>query len=232
MHKKPFQNALVFDYEKVYYTYYIVIIQEVWFMTEIEKRDAGMMFQASSFLKEMFEARDKCKEYSNIPYSEFDKRVEFIKNFFAKTGKNCFVENGFKCNQGSNISVGDNFYCNFNCTIYDSCAVTIGDNVMIGPCVTICTATHPTKACERINDEGNELAFPITIEDNVWIGGGAFINPGVTIGKGAVVASGAVVTKDVPENALVAGVPAVVKKIIDNEAEASAEYKHFDFERM
>lgn len=210
---------LVFDYEKVYHILCIKRYKRC-AMTEIEKRDAGMMFQATSFLKEMFEARDKCTEYNNIPYSEYEKRTEFIKKLFAKTGKNVSVENGFKCNQGSNISVGDNFYCNFNCTIYDSCAVTIGDNVMIGPCVTLCTATHPIKACERINDNGEELAFPITIGDNVWIGGGAFINPGVTIGKGAVVASGAVVTKDVPENALVAGVPAVVKKIIDNSGEA------------
>ena len=83
--------------------------------------------------------------------------------------------------------------------------------------MTLCTATHPTKASERLNEAGEELSFPITIGDNVWIGGGAFINPGVTIGKGAVVASGSVVTKDVPENALVAGVPAVVKKYIENE---------------
>ena len=59
---------------------------------------------------------------------------------------------------------------------------------MFGPCVTLCTATHPTKASERLNEAGEELSFPITIGDNVWIGGGAFINPGVTIGKGAVVA--------------------------------------------
>ena len=88
---------------------------------------------------------------------------------------------------------------------------------MFGPNVTLCTATHPVKASERLNEKGEELSFPITIGDNVWIGGGAFINPGVTIGEGAVVASGAVVTKDVPPNALVAGVPATVKKIIEND---------------
>ncbi len=186
-------------------------------MTEIEKRDAGMLYKPMEFIGEMLEARDKCTEYGNIPYAEFDRRVEFIKGFFGSCGKKPFVENGFKCNQGSNIHVGDNFYCNFNCTIYDSCAVNIGNNVMIGPCVTLCTATHPIKAAERLNKDGEELAFPINIGDNVWIGGGAFINPGVTIGKGAVVASGAVVTKDVPENALVAGVPAVIKKYIGNE---------------
>ncbi|MBR2042579.1 MAG: sugar O-acetyltransferase [Oscillospiraceae bacterium] len=188
-------------------------------MTELEKRDLGLMYSPMVCIKEMFEARDKCTQYNNIPYSEQEKRTAFIKNLFGKTGKNVTVENGFKCNMGSNIFVGENFYCNFNCTIYDAGPVIIGDNVMFGPCVTLCTATHPTKANERINEKGEELSFPITIGDNVWIGGGAFINPGVTIGKGAVVASGSVVTKDVPENALVAGVPAVVKKIIDNSAE-------------
>ena len=186
-------------------------------MTEKEKCDLGLMYCPMEFIGDMFSARDKCTEYSRIPYSEFDKRVEFIKNFFGKTGEKVMVENGFKCNLGYNIEVGENFYCNFNCTIYDAGKVKIGDNVMFGPNVTLCTATHPTKASERINEAGEELSFPITIGDNVWIGGGAFINPGVTIGKGAVVASGAVVTKDVPENALVAGVPAVIKKYIENE---------------
>lgn len=185
-------------------------------MTEIEKRDAGMMYNPLVCIGEMLAARDKCTEYNNIPCSEPKKREEFIKNFFGKTGKNVTVENGFRCNMGSNIFVGENFYCNFNCTIYDAGPVNIGDNVMIGPCVTICTATHPIEAHLRINDKCEELSFPITIGDNVWIGGGAFINPGVKIGKGAVVASGAVVTRDVPENALVAGVPAVVKKYIEN----------------
>ena len=184
---------------------------------EIEKRDAGKMYRPSVFLGEMFAARDKCTEYAKIPLSEFDRRVAFIKDFFGRAGKDPIVENGFHCNQGSNIFVGDNFYCNFNCTIYDSCPVTIGDNVMFGPCVTVCTATHPVKAAERLNEEGAELAYPVTIGNNVWIGGGAFINPGVTIGDGAVVASGAVVTRDVPANALVAGVPAEIKKYIEND---------------
>ena len=183
---------------------------------EIAKRDAGKLYCPAVFFGEMLEARDKCTEYSAIPYKEFDRRSEFIRKFFGHAGENVFVENGFKCDHGSNIFVGDNFYCNFNCTIYDSCSVTIGDNVMIGPNVIICTATHPIKVSERVNEKGEELAFPINIGNNVWIGGGAFINPGVTIGDGAVVASGAVVTKDVPPDTLVAGVPAKVKREIDN----------------
>ena len=183
---------------------------------EAEKRDRGELYDPAVFLDEMFHARDMCTEYSLIPYAEQEKRQEFIRKMFGHTGKNPIVENGFKCSQGSNISVGDNFYCNMNCVIYDSCAVEIGNNVMFGPGVTVCTATHPLKASERLNPEGKELAFPITIGNDVWIGGGAFINPGVTIGDGAVIASGAVVTKDVPANTLAAGVPAEVKKVISN----------------
>ena len=184
---------------------------------EIAKRDAGKLYCPAVFFGEMLEARDKCTEYSAIPYKEFDRRSEFIRKFFGRAGKNVFVENGFKCDHGSNIFVGDNFYCNFNCTIYDSYTVTIGNNVMIGPNVTICTATHPVEKALRLDPNQSEYAKPVTICDNVWIGGGVFINPGVTIGEGAVIASGAVVTKDVPANTLAAGVPAAVKKNINNE---------------
>lgn len=180
-----------------------------------ELRAKGEYYCPSVFLEEMMWARDKCLELDNTPYAEFEKRVELVHELFGSVGKNVFVERGFKCEQGKNIFVGDNFYCNFNCTIYDSYTVKIGNNVMIGPNVTLCTATHPTKAAIRTSQTG-EYALPITIGDNVWIGGGAFINPGVTIGEGAVIASGAVVTKDVPANCVVAGVPAVVKKAIDN----------------
>ena len=184
---------------------------------QAEKRAAGKLYCPGAFLEEMFWARDKCLELDNIPYAEFDRRVKLIHELFGSVGKNVFVERGFKCEQGKNIHVGDNFYCNFNCTIYDSYTVTIGNNVMIGPNVTICTATHPVEKALRLDPNQSEYAKPVTICDNVWIGGGAFINPGVTIGEGAGIASGAVVTKNVPANTLAAGVPAAVKKNINNE---------------
>lgn len=184
---------------------------------QAKKRAAGELYCPSVFIDEMFWARDMCLKLDNIPYGEFDRRVELVRELFGSVGKNVFVERGFKCEQGKNIRVGDNFYCNFNCTIYDTVAVSIGNNVMIGPNVTICTATHPVEKALRLDPEQCEYAQPITIGDNVWIGGGAFINPGVAIGEGAVIASGAVVTKDVPANTLAAGVPAVVKKSINNE---------------
>ena len=220
--RSAFKESLVFHAEKVYdngkfqWEENIMTEDEI-LEIEIRKRDAGKLYKPSVFIGEMLSARDKCREYDKIPYAEMDKREAFIRDLFKKVGKEPFVEMGFKCNQGKNISVGDYFYCNFNCVIYDSAPVTIGDHVMIGPNVTLCAATHPVLVKERLNDKGEELAFPITIGNNVWIGGGAFINPGVTIGDGAVIASGAVVTKDVPANTLVAGVPAVVKKMIPNE---------------
>ena len=104
----------------------------------------------------------------------------------------------------------------------DTNTITIGDDTMLGPNVTLCTATHPVKAAERCNAEGREYALPIRIGNQVWIGAGAIINPGVTIGDRVVVASGSVVTTDVPDDCLVAGVPAVIKKRIDNGQDATA----------
>ena len=184
---------------------------------QAEKRAAGKLYCPGVFLEEMFWARDKCLELDNIPYAEFDRRVKLIHELFGSVGKNVFVERGFKCEQGKNIHVGDNFYCNFNCTIYDSYTVTIGNNVMIGPNVTICTATHPVEKALRLDPNQSEYAKPVTICDNVWTGRGVFIHTRVTIGQDDAIASGAVVTKDVPANTLAAGVPAAVKKNINNE---------------
>ena len=103
---------------------------------------------------------------------------------------------------------------NFNCCILDVNTVSIGHNVLLGPNVQIYTATHPLNAHER--NHGLEYALPVTIGNDVWIGGGANICPGVRIGNGAVIGAGAVVTKDIPENVFVGGNPARIIKSIDN----------------
>ncbi|MCL4140400.1 UNVERIFIED_CONTAM: hypothetical protein GTU68_038016 [Idotea baltica] len=103
---------------------------------------------------------------------------------------------------------------NYNCCILDVAEVTIGNRVMFGPNVQIYTATHPLDAKTRAS--WLEFAKPITIGDDVWIGGGAIICPGVTIGNGAVIAAGAVVTKNVKANIVVGGNPAKIIKEIDN----------------
>src|SRR5690606_8643609 len=109
-----------------------------------------------------------------------------------------------------NTHAGENFYANFDCTILDVREVRIGDNCLLAPGVHIYTATHPLDAVER--NSGREYGKPVTIGNNVWIGGGAIINPGVTVGDNAVIASGAVVVKDVPNDVVVGGTPARVLK--------------------
>ena len=117
----------------------------------------------------------------------------------------------FHCDFGLNIHVGDNFHADYNCTMLDLAEIRIGDNCLIGPDVGIYTAGH------RLEPEGRVLdvyGLPITIGNDVWIGGHSTILPGVTIGDGAVIAAGSVVTKDVPARTLVAGNPAKIAKNI------------------
>ena len=101
---------------------------------------------------------------------------------------------------------------NFNCCILDVAKVTFGNNCMIGPHVQIYTATHPLEFKAR--NSGKELGSPITIGNNVWIGGNATICPGVTIGNNVVIAAGAVVTKSFPDNVVIGGNPAKIIKIL------------------
>lgn len=179
-------------------------------MTEKEKMLTGQLYDpADSELTSLrIYARKILKEFND---SEDNNKSYLLKQLFGNTGENIYVEPSFHCDYGANIYVGENFYANFDCVILDVCKVTIGKNCMLAPKVCIFTATHPVDAQLRIS--GIEYGKPVTIGDNVWIGGGAIINPGVTIGNNVVVASGAVVVKDVPDNVVVGGNPA---KIIKN----------------
>lgn len=151
------------------------------------------------------------KQLNQMDVEDFDKREEIIRQLFGSVGESPTVEDNFHCDLGYNIHVGDNFYAGFNCTILDMGEVRIGNDCMIGPNTGIYTAGH-NMTSRRRNKDG--YAIPITIGDNVWIGGSVVILPGITIGDNAVIAGGAVVTKDVEANTLVGGNPArVIKKI-------------------
>lgn len=157
-------------------------------------------------------AKALCFEYNHCHPDQKGKRQQILSKLF-NSSKKAIIEPNFYCDYGYNIDLGSNFYANHNCTILDSAKVSIGDNVMLGPGVTLATASHPLQPEERLLDLGK--ALPITIENNVWIGMGAQILPGVTIGKDSVVAAGAVVAKDVPPATLVAGVPAKVIRALN-----------------
>ena len=185
--------------------------------TEKEKMLAGELYLASNLelIKERENARRLTRLFNETLENEHSERTRLLKELFGSTGKDLYIEPSLRCDYGSNIHVGENFYANFDCVFLDVCEIRIGDNCMIAPGVHIYTATHPLDPMERIS--GVEYGKPVTIGNNVWIGGRAVINPGITIGNNVVIASGAIVTKDVPDNAVVGGNPAKIIKEIDVE---------------
>jgi maltose O-acetyltransferase len=161
-------------------------------------------------------AKALCFEYNHCHPDQKTKKQEILGKLLARTNK-AHIEPNFFCDYGYNITLGKNFYANHNCVILDAAPVNIGDNVMFGPNVNLSTASHPLQA--HIRTSGIETAVAINIADNVWIGMGAQILPGVSIGKNAIVAAGSVVNRDVPDNTMVAGVPAKIIKNLETEFE-------------
>ena len=186
-------------------------------MTEKEKMISGQPYLANG--KELFTERQNAKElvfeFNNSHPKELKFRSEIIKKLFGKTDKGFYIEPPFRCDYGYNISVGKNFYSNYNCTILDCAEVIIGDNVMFAPNVSILTAGHPIHP--EMRNTGIEYAFPITIGNNVWIGGNVVVNSGVSIGNNTIIGSGSVVTKDIPDNVIAVGNPCKVLREITEE---------------
>jgi maltose O-acetyltransferase len=180
--------------------------------TEKEKMLAGESYNC---LDPGLEAeRQKTKELLRL-YNLSEaapERQAILQQLLGQIGQNSIIEPPFYCSYGQNIHIGDHVYLNVSCTILDCNEVHIGHHVMIGPVVQIYTAAHLLQAEARI--QGWEVAKPIVIEDNVWLGGGAILLPGVRIGLNAVVGAGAVVSRSVPANTVVAGNPArVIREI-------------------
>ncbi|MCP3968041.1 MAG: sugar O-acetyltransferase [Lentisphaerae bacterium] len=182
--------------------------------SEKEKMLAGDLYSPADpqLATERLAARQFCHKYNNISPELETQRADALREMFPNAGEELFIEPPFCCDYGGNIKFGKNVYINFYCTILDSAQVTIGDNVMIAPNVQIYTAYHPLNAVER--NKGPELASPITIGTNVWLGGGVIILPGVAIGDNTTIGAGSVVTKSIPSNVLAVGNPCrVIREI-------------------
>ena len=184
-------------------------------MTEKEKMLSGEVYSAvdQQLLEELMATRDKIFEYNSLRPSETERMKEIIKKLFGYVGDDNFLLNQpFRCDYGKQISIGKRFFANFNFTVLDEARVTIGDDCFIGPNVSIYTACHSTDPVER--NTRQEWAKPVTIGNNVWIGGSVTILPGVTIGDNVTIGAGSVVTKDIPSNSVAVGNPCkVIKKI-------------------
>ena len=190
-------------------------------MTELEKLDAGLPYSGKdpAVRARKIRAANLCHQLNAVPPAEDTLRERLARELLGSAGEALFIGPNFHCVCGFNIRASDNFFVNYNVTILDRAGVCIGDNVMIGPNVLISTVSHPTSPMER--RAHMSFAKPITIGSDVWIGGNAVILPGITIGDNAIVAAGAVVTHDVAPNCIVAGVPAVKLRDIENDTDGA-----------
>lgn len=191
-------------------------------MTEKEKMLEGLPYNASDdqLVRERRNARRLVWRINQTLPDQGEERAVLFRRLIGAKGQ-FTIEPPFYCDYGYNITIGENFYANYNCTMLDVAPVTIGDNVMFGPQVQIYTAEHPVDARKRIT--GIESGKPIVIGSNVWIGGGAILCPGVSIGDNTVIGAGSVVTKDIPADAVAAGNPCRILRRLDCQEEETEE---------
>jgi maltose O-acetyltransferase len=174
---------------------------------EKKKMLIGELYDAADpvLANERIQARLLLKQLNDSRSDQPELRQQLLKELIPSQGEGLWIEPPFYCDYGTNISVGDKVYFNFNCIVLDVMKVTIGNNVLVGPAVQVYTAMHPMNWMDRAR--GLEFARPVTIGSDVWIGGGAVICPGVTIGNRSVIGAGSVVTKNIPDNVFAAGNP-------------------------
>lgn len=195
-------------------------------INEWERMVAGKLYNADSkdLYKRHAQGLVRCDRYNRIPLWMQGTKNRALKRLIPSAKKNEFVVFGpFYCEYGVNINVGKGCFANYGCTFLDVAPITLEDGVWIGANVTLATPVHPYLASERLPQDypdgyhDLEYASPIVIKKNVWVCSSATICGGVTVGENSIIAAGAVVTKDVPPNTIVGGVPAKVIREIDDD---------------
>jgi maltose O-acetyltransferase len=155
------------------------------------------------------------EEFNRSPASDSDRRRRLLTELLGSYGEGAEIRPPLHCDYGYQTRVGAGTFANVGLVILDVARVTIGNDVQIGPNVQLLSATHPLEPVSRRAKW--ESAQPITIGDNVWLGGGVIVCPGVSIGENAVVGAGSVVTKDLPANVVAVGSPARVTRSLDDD---------------
>lgn len=200
-------------------------------MTQKERMLAGLPYKAwlDGLSEERMACRRKLHAFNLLPPDEEAQAQRLLLELLGKTGRDPWINAPFHCDYGWNIEVGDNFFANYNLTILDVGKVTIGSNVQFAPNVSIYTAGHPLHPDSR--NSGYEYGLPVTIGDNVWIGGNVVLLPGVTVGSNSVIGAGSVVSRDIPEWVVAVGSPCrVVRRITEEDRKYYCKDRVFDVE--
>jgi len=175
--------------------------------TELQRMLAGGLYRpadpALSDARTL--ARERMRAFNNSTEQDPALRLKLLRQLLGSIGDSPEIEPPLYCDYGVNITLGDRVFMNFGCVLLDCNRITIGDRTLLGPGVHIYAATHPVDPDVRAS--GLELAQPVTIGSDVWIGGGAIICPGVEIGDGAVIGAGSVVTRNIPARSIAVGNP-------------------------
>lgn len=192
---------------------------------------AGKLYAANDefLVNQRLQAKKLVQRFNQLPAEDNEGRSAILHELIGQSGENCYIEPPFRCDYGSNIHIGKNFYANYETIILDCASVTIGDDVMFGPRVNVFTASHPIDAMVR--QTGLEVAKPITIGNGVWIGGNVTLTPGVEIGDHTVIGAGSVVTKSIPANVIAVGNPCHVLRAITKEDKKYWEEKRQQYNR-
>lgn len=183
--------------------------------SERQKMLDGELYLASdpALVAERVEARRRVARYNATGPDDLVERARILGELLGEVGEGCTIEPPFRCDYGANIRLGASVYLNFGCIVLDCAPVTIGSRVKFGPSVQLIAATHPIDPVVRA--AGPELAGPITIGDDAWLGAGVIVLPGVTIGAASVIGAGSVVTRDIPPGVIAYGNPCRVGRRID-----------------
>lgn len=192
-------------------------------MTDKELQQSGRMYRVDEELwQDYVTARRITRALNLTAETEEKKRKELVRELFAVAGEDAYIEPPFHCDYGKNTSVGDRFYGNYDCVFLDCGKITIGNDVMLGPKVALYAVSHAIDPAVRLLR--HDVPMPITIGNNVWIGGSSVICPGVTIGDGSIIGAGSVVTKDIPAGVVAAGNPCrVIRSITQKDADEWSE---------
>lgn len=197
-------------------------------LTELKDRmQNGKLYfpNEEELMKEQMTSLDKLFLYNSLPPSAIEKKQALLKEMFAEIGEHCYLETPFYANWGGKfVHFGSHVYANFHLTLVDDGRIDVGDHVMFGPHVTLCTASHPIHPLLRRQEAQYNL--PVTIGNNVWIGANSTVLPGVRIGDNSVIGAGSVVTRDIPANVVAVGSPCRVLREID---EHDMRYYHKQF---